>query len=79
VAGSFGRCARLRDRAILALLAYGGLRRSEVVGLDVGDCLPEYDLRPVRGKDGYEGGSALPEGGGARGAHEGPSSAHRGT
>ncbi len=39
------RCVRLRDRAILALLAYGGLRRSEVVGLNVGDYLPEFGLR----------------------------------
>jgi integrase len=27
----------LRERAILALMAYGGLRRGEVAALDVGD------------------------------------------
>lgn len=61
VEGLLGRCARLRDRAILALLAYGGLRRSEVVGLDVGDYLPEFGLRRVRGKGGHEAAVPLPE------------------
>ncbi len=56
-----GRCARLRDRAILALLAYGGLRRSEVVSLDVGDYLPEFGLRRVCGKGGHEASVPLPE------------------
>ena len=54
-------CARPRDRAILALLAYGGLRRSEVVGLDVGDYLPEFGLRRVCGKGGHEASVPLPE------------------
>jgi integrase/recombinase XerC len=55
------RCVRLRDRAILALLAYGGLRRSEVVGLNVGDYLPEFGLRRVCGKGGHEASVPLPE------------------
>lgn len=55
------RCSRPRDRAILALLAYGGLRRSEVVSLDVGDYLPEFGLRRVCGKGGHEASVPLPE------------------
>ena len=55
------RCARLRDRAILALLAYGGLRRSEVVGLNVGDYVSEFGLRRVLGKGGHEASVPLPE------------------
>jgi site-specific recombinase XerC len=31
-----GQCSR-RERAILALMAYGGLRRGDVAALDVGD------------------------------------------
>ncbi len=55
------RCARLRDRGILALLAYGGLRRSEVVGLNVGDYVSEFGLRRVLGKGGHEASVPLPE------------------
>jgi integrase/recombinase XerC len=55
------RCSRPRDRAILALLAYGGLRRSEVVALDVGDYLPEFGLRRVCDKGGHEASVPLPE------------------
>jgi integrase len=35
----------LRERAILALMAYGGLRRGEVAALDVGDVAPDFGLR----------------------------------
>lgn len=52
---------RLRDRAILALLAYGGLRRSEVVGLNVGDYVSDFGLRRVCGKGGHEASVPLPE------------------
>ncbi len=55
------RCSRARYRAILALLAYGGLRRSEVVGLNIGDYLPEFGLRRVYGKGGHEASVPLPE------------------
>ncbi len=37
--------SNLRERAIVALMAYGGLRRSEVVALDVGDYAPEFAKR----------------------------------
>ncbi|MBI4543294.1 MAG: tyrosine-type recombinase/integrase [Gemmatimonadetes bacterium] len=50
-----------RERAIVALMAYGGLRRSEVVALDVGDYAPEFGLRRVRGKGGDEAAVSLPE------------------
>src|SRR5438034_612787 len=46
---------------MLALLAYGGLRRSEVVSLDVGDFLPEFGLRRVLGKGGHEAAVPLPK------------------
>ncbi len=39
-----------RDRAILALLAYGGLRRGEVMAADVGDYSREAPSLMVRGK-----------------------------
>jgi site-specific recombinase XerC len=39
-----------RDRAIVALMAYGGLRRSEVVALNIGDVDPGFGLRRVHGK-----------------------------
>jgi integrase/recombinase XerC len=41
---------RPRERAILSLLAYGGLRRGEVVGLRVGDFAPSASTLHVRGK-----------------------------
>lgn len=56
-----GRCSKLRDRAILALLAYGGLRRTELVSLDVGDFAPEFGLRRVQGKGGHEAAVPLPQ------------------
>jgi site-specific recombinase XerD len=39
---------RERDRLLLALLAYGGLRRSELLGLDWDDVDPERRLLRVR-------------------------------
>lgn len=50
----------LRRRALLVLLAYGGLRRSEVVALNVGDVDPVFGLRRVPGKGGGETAVALP-------------------
>jgi len=50
-----------RERAILALLAYGGLRRSEVVGLNVGDFARDFGLTRVKGKGGDESGVPLPK------------------
>ena len=44
----------LRERAILALMAHGGLRRGEVAALDVGDVAPDFGLRRVMGKGGHE-------------------------
>jgi integrase/recombinase XerC len=54
-------CARPRDRAILALLAYGGLRRSEVVSVNVGDVVPGFGLRRLVGKGGHEAAVPLPQ------------------
>jgi integrase len=56
-----GRCRKLRDKAIVALLGYGGLRRSEVVSLDVGDYDSDFGLRRVKGKGEQEAAVALPE------------------
>jgi integrase/recombinase XerC len=50
-----------RDKAIVALLSYGGLRRSEVVALNVGDFDPLFGIRRVQGKGGDEDAVALPE------------------
>src|SRR5262250_3108461 len=47
------RCT-LRERAMLALMALGGLRRGEVAGLDVGDVVLDFGLRRVLGKGGHE-------------------------
>src|SRR2546427_1404665 len=47
------QCA-VRERAILALMAYGGVRRGEVAALDVGDVAPDFGLRRVAGKGGHE-------------------------
>lgn len=55
------RCPRLRDKAILALMVYGGLRRSEIVRLNVGDYLPQFGLRRVLGKGGHEAMVPLPD------------------
>jgi integrase/recombinase XerC len=54
------RQCSLRERAILALMAYGGLRRGEVAALDVGDVAPDFGLRRVMGKGGHEVPVALP-------------------
>jgi len=50
----------LRERAILTLMAHGGLRRGEVVALDVGDVAPDFGLRRVKGKGGHEVPVVLP-------------------
>jgi site-specific recombinase XerD len=50
----------LRERAILAPMAYGGLRRGEVAALDVGDVAPDFGLRRVMSKGGHEAPVALP-------------------
>src|SRR5499427_10651495 len=53
------RCT-LRERAMLALMAFGGLRRGEVAALDVGDVVLDFGLRRVLGKGGHEVPVALP-------------------
>jgi integrase/recombinase XerC len=50
-----------REKALLALMAYGGLRRSEIVALNIGDFAPELGLRKVHGKGGHESAVLLPE------------------
>src|SRR6266496_2693161 len=50
----------LRERSILGLMAYGGLRRGEVAALDIGDVAPDFGLRRVMGKGGHEVPVALP-------------------
>src|SRR5499427_2737909 len=50
-----------RERALVALMAYGGLRRSEVVALNIGDYTPDFGLRRVQGKGGREAAVPLPE------------------
>jgi site-specific recombinase XerD len=45
---------------MLALMAFGGLRRGEVVALDVGDVVFDFGLRRVMGKGGHEVPVALP-------------------
>ena len=50
-----------RERAVAALMAHGGLRRSEVVALDMGDYAPEFGLRRVQGEGGLEAALPLPE------------------
>src|SRR5262249_28479140 len=49
-----------RQQAILVLMAYGGLRRSEIVALDVGDYADGFGLRRVIGKGGSEVAVPLP-------------------
>jgi len=46
------KCTDVRDKALVALMCYGGLRRSEIVVLDVGDVAPGPGLRRVQGKGG---------------------------
>ena len=41
-------------------MAHGGLRRGEVVALDVGDVAPDFGLRRVKGKGGHEVPVVLP-------------------
>ena len=53
------RCS-LGERAMLALMALGGLRRGEVAALDVGDVVLDFGLRRVVGKGGHEAPVALP-------------------
>jgi len=60
VQGLLDRCRTRRDRAIVALLAYGGLRRSEIVTLDIADFDPGLGLRRVHGKGGYDAAVPLP-------------------
>ncbi len=54
-------CRTRRDRAIVTLMAYGGLRRSEVVALDIGDFDPTFGLRRVCGKGGHDAAVPLPK------------------
>ncbi len=42
-------------------MVYGGLRRSEVVRLNVGDYQPQFGLRRVLGKGAHETTVPLPE------------------
>ena len=53
-------CSDLRDRALVALMCYGGLRRAEIVALNVGDVAPPLGLRRVLGKGGVEAAVPLP-------------------
>jgi site-specific recombinase XerD len=55
------RCSNPREKALVALMCYGGLRRSEIVALDLGDVAPGLGLRRVRGKGGAEAAVLLPE------------------
>ena len=50
----------VRERVLVALRALGGLRRSEVVALDVGDVATDFGLRRVLGKGGHEASLPLP-------------------
>jgi len=53
-------CTDVREKALVALMCYGGLRRSEIVALDVGDVAPGLGLRRVQGKGGAEAAVPLP-------------------
>ena len=53
-------CTDLRDKALMALMCYGGLRRAEIVALNVGDVAPALGLRRVQGKGGIEAAVTLP-------------------
>jgi integrase/recombinase XerD len=55
------RSTNRREQALLALMAYGGLRRSEIVSLDVGDFVADLGLRRVSGKGGNEVAVPLPK------------------
>ena len=56
-----GECTDVREKALVALMCYGGLRRSEIVALDIGDVAPGLGLRRVQGKGGVEAAVPLPE------------------
>ena len=55
------RCTSSRDKALIALMAYEGLRRGEVVGLNLRDLNPSFGLRRVFGKGGGESAVPLPQ------------------
>ncbi len=55
-----GGVTDVRERTLIALMCSGGLRRSEIVALDVGDVAPGLGLRRVRGKGGVEAVVPLP-------------------
>jgi mono/diheme cytochrome c family protein len=50
-----------RQKALLALMLYGALRRSEVVSLDVVDFVADFGLRRVKGKGDKEDAVPLPD------------------
>jgi integrase/recombinase XerD len=54
-------CTDVRDKALVALMCFGALRRSEIVALDVGDVAPGLGLRRVQGKGGVETAVPLPK------------------
>jgi integrase/recombinase XerC len=64
----------VRERAILALMAYGGLRRGEVVALDVGDVASDFGLRRGHGQGRSRGAGHLA---GAGSGHPPRVSGHR--
>ena len=55
------QCTDVREKALVALMCFGALRRSEIVALDVGDVAPGLGLRRVQGKGGTETAVPLPE------------------
>ena len=55
------QCTDVREKALVALMCFGGLRRSEIVALDVGDVAPGLGLRRVQGKGGVETAVPLPK------------------
>src|SRR5229473_4285393 len=55
------QCTDVREKALVALMCFGGLRRSEIVALDVGDVAPGLGLRRVQGKGGAETAVPLPK------------------
>lgn len=54
-------CRDAREKALVALMCYGALRRAEIVTLDIGDVAPGLGLRRVQGKGGTETAVPLPE------------------
>ena len=55
------QCTDVREKTLVALMCFGGLRRSEIVALDVGDVAPGLRLRRVQGKGGVETAVPLPK------------------